>query len=246
MAKKRKKNDVVGGFDALRAAQNAQREGVYPKPNPAPPEANEGEKAPVSPVASRIGKTTMPSRMEIICYACSASFEVVGKSTNTVCPKCRERLNLQDETIDDAWEGELCTAGTVTIAESGVVQGGSLTANNVVLKGMVSGGEVRASRCLKLHEHAAFHEQYLKSEDLHIMEGCSYTLPEGTHYRNVTVSGMLEGSLRLRAKLSILSGGLFKGVLETGHLSVEAGGGLIADCLVDPTAPTANAAEEPE
>jgi len=234
MAKRRDSKDVIGGFDALRAARQAHSDGLVPDVEVTREVIQQDGTRSVahdSP-GSRIKRTVMPTRQEIVCLECAHIFELSGRSDNTVCPKCRERLPIVDLTISDEWDDELYTAGTVTIEAGGNVIDGKITANNIILQGKISGGELRASRCITLECADEIDASLLNSLDLKIGAEQKQKLNGVCTHRNVDLAGELEAELELSGSLIIRESGCFKGSYTGPGLAVEEGGGLLADVYV--------------
>ena len=235
MAEKRKAQ-IVDGYAALRAAREKEEQTgstVVPKKSE---RASGPVKKTITP-ASRIGRTVVPRKHELVCYACDFSFEITVRNQNTVCPKCRERLVVQDEKITEEWEGELCTMGKVVIGPEAVIKSGNITANTIVLEGKLEPEvSLRATCRFEIAEGAVFDLKQVKARDLLIDEGVRYTLPKKNAFKlkNVEVKGELKAKLELAGTLKIYKTGSFIGDVKSSGLWLEDGGGLSGKCAIVP------------
>ena len=236
MSNERRAN-LVDGLTTLRAAQQTGKE----KPVSSAPSS--GAETGVNKIsrgqkpASKIRRTVLPSRNEIVCYQCEATFEIIGRSTNTVCPKCRARLDIKDLVINTEWAEEIITAGTVTIAPEGALKGGSLIANKIIVQGSIEGASVRASRLMELQAGCFCPEDSISCLDLVIGVGFELILCDKKKaFRNIQVLGQLEGDVSMSGVLHISTTGHFSGKVSCAGLRVEAGGALEAEVQARPAA----------
>jgi len=221
MAKSR--NDgVVDSYAAIKAAgRAAQSRGVVvPVPGASSDELQK--------LGAQVRQGAIPTKQLIECYECGYRFQLHGRVPKTNCNKCRATLDLTDHTISERWSGTLKTAGTVRVTADGVVEAGSIIANDFILEGKVEAGLVKAMRRLELRPGARFSEHNLKAPDLVIGDGASIALIEPAEYRDVEIAGDLRANLRATSMVTIKAGGLFEGLLRAKHLIVQDGGGLKA------------------
>lgn len=235
-----RKLKVVDGFTTIRAAQEAAKHGVLKQPEPAaaPPAPGAPGSPPADPAkyGSRLGRTVLPSRTEIVCPGCGHAFELTGKNQQTICPKCRVRLVIQDWAIEGEWDRDITTSGTVTVKESGVVKAGVILANNLVLHGRIEGGDIRVTRQTQLHPGCAWPAAGIPTRDLWLGEGVEYTASEpGLQVRNAEILGVFRGALECAGKCTIRATGCIEGRLKAAHLEVEDGGGLVGEMHIDPS-----------
>jgi len=242
MSSGRKKTKIVDGYTAMRAAQKAAEHGVSPTPTGGTaPHGQDGVDAAAPPtgpvpIGSRIGRTVMPSRQEIVCHQCAHAFDLVGKTSQTVCPKCRSRLKMEEVTIEGPWDRDLCTAGSIVIKPGGIIQGGVIVANNIVVEGAIKGGKVRASRCVEVRNGSDLAWEALQWLDLHVSEGVEVSLPpDKCSMRVATLAGTLHAHLECTAGLHILPTGCLVGSISSPSLRVEEGGGLLASVSIGAT-----------
>lgn len=224
----------VDGFMALKAAQRAAKKAPAatvssPAPAAAKDAAGEHKK-----IGSHIGKTTMPTRHEVVCYECGFYFQMTGRPKSTFCPKCKANLTFSDHSIENAWSESLKTAGSIVVGSSGVVTAGEIIATDIIVEGRVEGGSLMASRFLEIRPGAQVSEKTMKSRDLRIAAGANVKLTSAAEYRNVEIAGRLRAKLKASGRVSIGASGLFEGELTGAHLAVEEGGGLRARLNVAP------------
>jgi cytoskeletal protein CcmA (bactofilin family) len=185
---------------------------------------------------SRIGRTIVPERHEIVCYACGFAFFLTGRIDKTFCPKCRECLTFEELTVDARWSGNLRTIGVITIARGGTVTGGTVVATDIVLEGAVTGGTVTASRRLELGPGAACDLTHLAWQDIRIRPGAEIALPGELHCRDIRIEGTLRARVAAAGRIVIAAGGVLRGAARGAHLDVHAGAGLSARLRIAPDA----------
>lgn len=239
--KTNKKTKVVDGYMAVRAASEAAKHG---KADPVRPEedgkASESAQSPPSGVGTRIGRSVMPSKREIICPDCGYAIQITGKLQLVVCQKCRARLQVKDETLtgakcgEDGWSDEIETGGTVTITQDALLAGGSITANDIVLKGPQGNAELRACRRLFLHPGAEVDWTKTRFLDLEILEGVEIEAADKVKGRHLELHGALTGEVELEGSLTIHPTADMQGAVKASGLVVKEGGGLRAALDVNP------------
>lgn len=230
-----RKTKVVDGFTAIRAAQEAARQGRGDPVRPDSGEPREQTK-PVDPKAgTRIGRSVMPTKREVICPECGVSSSVTGKVDLWVCTHCRHRMKLQDLEIPaEAWEGDVEVGGTVIIPKGAVLKGGTVTANDIVLQGEMAGVELKACRQLTIGADAKPDWVRMKHLDLELGVGVDLTPGKPVTCRNLLLHGKFSGTAVLDGTLTVYADGDFSGKLKAAGLAVEEGGGLRADLDVNP------------
>ncbi|HMO05246.1 MAG TPA: polymer-forming cytoskeletal protein [Kiritimatiellia bacterium] len=227
----------VSGYDVVRAVKHVRTtpgSAVPPppkRPPPAPPasppgEPDDGKKQP----AVKIGKTAVPTKYEYVCYECGYRFTVAGKVRTLYCAKCRTILNQTDYSIDKPHDVSIVTAGVVTITETGVWSGGTLSARDVVLRGRHEGGSIKAFRRLELAPGSVFRLDALEAEDLVVHEGVVIEGGETPmRFREVEVRGEVSGRLEASGLVTLHARAVFRGVLKTKRFVMEDGAVLEAD-----------------
>lgn len=230
-----RKANLVDGFTAIRAAQEAARHGrgdpvrLDAGAAPAPP-AEGAAKA-----GSRIGRSVLPSKREVVCPACGAVSEVTGAVRLFVCNTCRHRMSLEDVRIPEGeWTDDLEVGGTVVVPSGAVLKGGSITANDIVLQGEMAGGEVRACRLMTIGSNATPDWVRLRALDLELGKGVNLTPGKPVQGRHLVLHGSFCGTARLTGTLTVHPDGDFSGELRAAGLRVEEGGGLRAHLDVNP------------
>lgn len=233
---KSRKVSVVDGYSAVKAAAHAIKPPDRPEAapsGPAPPEA--GEQQPPSELqklGAFVGRTVMPAKRVIECYECGYKFQLHGKAANTNCSKCRAILDLTDHVIDGRWAKPFKTAGIIHLTTTGVLQSGDLIANDFVLEGTIEAGTVRALRKLEIRPGARFSEQNIQAPELVIAPEATIAFIEPAEFSDVEIFGALRANLSATGVVTIHAGGSFEGQLQSAHLIIEDGGGLIADVRI--------------
>jgi cytoskeletal protein CcmA (bactofilin family) len=227
-----RKDGVVDGFTALKAAQRASRSrpsaAVVASTPGAPPDE-------LQKLGAQVRTGAVPTKQLIECYECGYRFQLHGRVPKTNCNKCRTTLDLTDHTISECWSGALKTAGAVRVTAVGIVESGAIVANDFILEGTVQAGIVKVMRRLELHSGARFSEHNIKAPDLLIAPGTTIALIEPAEYRDVEIAGALRANLHATGVVTVRPGGCLQGKIHTRHLVVEDGGGLQADLQIDPT-----------
>lgn len=231
-----KKTKVVDGYATLRAAVRAGGKKSIKKEVAASPakKAAPSGKSIATPGAKRISRTVLPSKIEITCYECGFEFNLTGRSSNTYCPKCRVMIDLVEHTIDGPWTGSLKTAGTIVINETGVLEFGKLIGGDIILKGAIKSGAIKATRTLEIGSEADFKEDQIEGRDLRVSAGSKVWLKRKVHFRNVDIHGELRARIESSGTVTIHPGALLKGDLRGQGLVVDEGGGLQAKLKIEP------------
>jgi cytoskeletal protein CcmA (bactofilin family) len=218
-----RKDGVVDSFTALKAAQRAAK-------SRAPVATDVGDE--LQKLGAQVRTGAVPTKQLIECYECGYRFQLHGRVPKTNCNKCRATIDLSDHTIDEPWTGALKTGGAVRVTAEGVIEAGSIIANDFILEGTVQAGIVRAMRKLELRSGARFSEHNLQAPDLVIAAGATIALIEPAEYRDVEIAGTLRANLHASGVVAIRTGGSFEGQLHTRRLVVEDGGGLLAEAQI--------------
>lgn len=231
-----KKTKVVDGFTAIRAAQEAARHGHG---DPLRPDAKTEDPAarpdPTARAGTRIGRSVMPSKREIICPQCGYVSEVTGKLQLFVCQGCRHRMKLDDVTLPEGeWSGEIETGGNVVIPAGSILKGGKIVANDIDLHGKMQGVEIRACRRLRVSSEASVDWVRVVMRDLELGAGVKLTPGRPLEMRHLLLRGSFCGNLRLSGTLTIHAEGDFSGEVRAAGLHVEEGGGLRASLDINP------------
>jgi cytoskeletal protein CcmA (bactofilin family) len=228
------KPTVIDGLSSVRAASRSTKRKQQFQTRPSRSTLPAAEKPPVkrkpgAPAASRIGRTAMPERRELLCYECGYAFTVQGKIHHPICPKCHRTLRVDNVTLNDAWEGTIKTIGNVEIREGCVITSGSITARDVILAGNAEQADLQVNHCLELCAHARFDQSRTTARDVLIRAGARIRMTRKLACRNVEIAGELRAQLAVEGLLRIRPGGVLRGKATSRHLVVDDGGGLIAE-----------------
>jgi cytoskeletal protein CcmA (bactofilin family) len=232
---KPRKAGVVDSYAAIKAAQHAATaRGQLPPAESAPSAA--GQPTDLKKFGAAISHTAVPVKQLIECYECGYKFQLHGKAATINCNKCRAMLDISDHTIERRWTGALKTTGAVRVSADGIVEAGSIVANDFILEGTVEAGLVRAMHKLELRPGARFSEHNLQAPDLLIAPGATIAFLEPAEYRNVEIAGTLRANLHASGIVAIRVGGCLEGEIHGAHLIVEDGGGLHGVLRIEPSA----------
>lgn len=141
---------------------------------------------------------------------------------------------MKDETITGGFHDECVTAGKVTLTRSAIVDGGKITANDIVLQGAVKSGQVRAHKTLELTKGAELPEALLDARNLKVGPRASFDFERALTLHDVEVSGELKARIKATGTVTIKATGHLLGQLTAKHLVVEEGGGLNCDLDIQP------------
>ncbi len=220
MAKTRKAA-VVDGYSVIKAAQHAAETG-----------AGDAERPGVPP--DHVGRTTVPTKRFIICYECGYTFQLHGRVDHTFCSKCRVKLDCVDHLIESKHTASIKTTGTVRISRQGRLANAQVIGQDIILQGALEdGASLRALRQLEIGPGAVFSQANIVATDLKVAAGANARFAKRTQYRNLELAGTLEAEVCATGVVTIHAGGLMRGRLETAHLIVEEGGGLMAEVKAD-------------
>jgi len=223
----RRKSDIVDGYSVYKAAQRAE-EHDSGSSNPIPVPEKKSAEPSEDAIGKRIGRTVMPTRHHYTCYECGFEFHLTGAVHKTYCAKCRAHLTLENISVSGSWQKDIITAGTVHIKKDGVILGGKIQANQIIVEGVVEGGSLSAFAWLELRGKAAIYdEKRMKSAGLRIGTDATLILPE-LHFHNIEVVGVLRTRVVASGCVHVRSGGLLEGEVCGQHLAVDDGGGLRA------------------
>lgn len=204
---------------------------MRPDAGTSPPPSSPG----ASKAGSRIGRSVMPSKREVICPECGGASEVTGMVQLFVCNFCRHRMKLEDVQIPEGdWTEDLEVGGTVIVPTGATLKSGTVTANDIILQGRMEGTEVRACRLMTIGSDAQPDWVRLKALDLELGKGVNLTPGKPIGGRHLMLHGKFSGNARLTGTLTVHADGDFSGELRAAGLKVEEGGGLRARLDVNP------------
>ena len=232
-----RKAGMVTGFGAFKAAQKAEQKRQQTGDEEAAGSAVSRGQAP----ARNIGKTALPSAHVIVCFECQHPFEVIGRTDSTICPGCRTRLAIKDVMVNGHWKDKAKTAGAFVVNARGVVEGGEVLANNIVVKGTIQGGNLRATHRIELHPGGQVDLKQVEAPDLCIAMKNSLRFQPGEldQYRRIEVQGELEAEIEPTYSLKIGRRGQFRGKVKAHRLEMEDGASLDAFVELTPAPPEA-------
>ncbi|MBN2300878.1 MAG: polymer-forming cytoskeletal protein, partial [Lentisphaerae bacterium] len=182
--------------------------------------------------ASRIGKTIVPMRFEIICYECEYVFVLTGHIHETMCPRCHHMLTVSNKTIHGEWSGTDKTIGSIEIAEDAVLKNTTLIGGDIIIAGDARDADIRATRKLELRSKAQFDMTRIIAKDLLIGNGSRFSLARPLNCRNLDVQGELKATISASGAVFIRNSGFFRGELHCRSLVIEEGGRMKAKTVL--------------
>ncbi len=233
---------MIDGFSSVQAIRRqdgvSKKQDPASKPETATPHAPMGEgggqsrSASSAGAAAHIGTTAMPTRHELVCYSCGYAFTVTGRLEKLFCSKCRTQLETGSVRIEGNWSEDVKTVGVVEILPQAVVKGATLTGTDIRIAGDVTDATLKPTRRLELADGAQVPLAVLRDQDLWICEGAELRMDGPVYCRNIEIYGLLRADLYPSGSVTIKPGGCLSGSLQSAHLIVEDGGGLLADVRV--------------
>ncbi|MCX7818901.1 MAG: polymer-forming cytoskeletal protein [Kiritimatiellae bacterium] len=209
-----RKAQVVSGFDIVRSIRRSES-------STAPP-------APMGSVAASGGTVALPPRRVTACPLCGWATEVAGRPTFGVCPRCRQKFDIVDYTLDVEFDGRIVTGGRVRVGPDGVVRGGEISAAEVEVQGRIAGGRVCAKHRLVLRAGAMCAAGCVEFGALTVERGIELTFPAVVRCRAVDLAGVMEAELEAEEGVILREGAVFRGRLKCASLCVEDGAALLA------------------
>lgn len=214
-----RKATVVSGFDIVRSIRRVD----------SPP----SESAPAGATSAdnlRTGGTVaLPPRRIAACPTCGWCTEVVGRPTFGVCPKCRQKFDIVDYTLDVDFDGRILTGGRVRVGTGGAVNGGEICAAEVEVWGRIAGGRVCARHRLILRAGAVCTERCLEFASLIVERGVRLVFADVVRCSALDLAGEMEADLEVAGGVILRSGAVFRGRAKCMSLNVEEGAALVAD-----------------
>ncbi len=225
-------NGMIDGYSSVQALRRLDGKG---SPRAKPPEESapdEGATAPPKPAS--FGHTALPTRHDLICYACGYAFVVTGRLDKVLCPKCKTWLETGDKHIDGAWSGNLKTVGRVYINSGATVSSSSIVATDIRVAGICRNTRLEPTRHLELDTGAQVELDKLSGQRLVIIEDAKLTFDEPLRCRSLEIRGELQADARPSEGGEIHPGGMFRGTLHAPRLIVHDGAGLKAHLHIAP------------
>jgi hypothetical protein len=240
----------IDGFASILAVRHAKRRAVRqsaqqqkPGQSTKPPQQHLTRQDPTmveaqQGIIARIAHSINPTRFAVVCYECQYSFPMTGRLRETLCPKCRTRLQAGDFVVDKEWFHPVRTIGTVEIIPGGVLRSVEVVARDIILAGSAEFGAINACRLLELWPGARFDITRMKLTDLIVRAGGDFIFSQPVTCRDVEIEGTLNAALSASGSVVIRAGGVLKGEVDCTHLIVEEGAGLDAEVRAGTTSTT--------
>ncbi len=234
------KATVIDGFSSIQAVRRSGKESPDVRTRPAssklPAQDGDGKKPKDgSPTKAKIGHTAMPTRHEIVCYACGYEHTITGRIQNAFCPKCHEELETGDVVVDSETDRDIKTVGAVEVRPGGALRHANVIASQLVLAGTVEDSVVNIGGRLVLRQGAKVDLQQVKYRDLVVAQGAKFTYRKKIACRDLTVEGELRAKVHPSGMAHVRAGGFLRGEIHSQHLIVDDGGGLKAKVFVGAT-----------
>jgi cytoskeletal protein CcmA (bactofilin family) len=232
---------MIDGFMSVQAVRHKGERHPDPKsPEAEAPDAKTGESQSGSAQtrkASGIGHTALPSRHELICYACEYGFVVTGSLNKVFCPKCREQLETGDHTIEGEWKQDIRTVGKVHVKPGATVIGATIIATDIVIAGDCTKANLKPTRRIELETGATVPPELLNEHRVRIRAGARLSLTTPLRCKTLDIYGELQATAEPTGLITIHPGGMFRGDLKATHLVVHDGGGMSATVRIAPQKP---------
>jgi hypothetical protein len=231
---------MIDGFSSVQAARRAapRRAASASKSRPVRSAAKAGAKSDGAAdhkreAGSHIGRTALPPRHEIRCYACGYGFVLTGRLPVAVlCPKCRESLETGERVLEQMCSGDVRTVGTVSVVK-GAVADDSL---RVVAGCLRVAGDLRRARveCRELEmdcggkldlERTVFRKATVCAK-------ARYSFDRVFACQALEVQGSLTAKIQAAECVAVRRGGCVRGEVVTPRLTMEEGARLSARLVI--------------
>ncbi len=224
--------NMIDGFASVQAVRRAKPRGEDPKYAPSRSRLpGSGKKAPAKKSgapAPHVGRTALPPRFDILCYACGYRFVLTGRMGDSVlCSKCREALLTKDYTLDRPWSEPVKTVGTVVVAPGAVLSAVKIVARRVRVAADTGQAEIECQD-LEMDKGGTLDLGRATFRDLFVGEKARCSFSRVVACRKIEVRGRLTAKVRAEESVSIRVGGMVRGEIVTPRLAVEDGAGLSA------------------
>ena len=238
---------MIDGFSSVQALRRLDGK-TSPREKPAAASALEASSAPAPAPAKpvHVGHTALPTRHDLICYACGYTFVVTGRLDKVICPKCKTQLETGDKHIDGTWSGALKTVGRVYINSGATVSSAHLVATDIRVAGICRNTRLEPTRHLELDTGAQVELDKLGRQRLVIIADAKLTFDEPLRCRTLEIRGELQADARPAEGSEIHPGGMFRGTLHAPRLIVHEGAGLKAHLHIAPPKPSERSEGNPE
>jgi len=229
---------MIDGFMSVQAVRHQGERGPDRKPSGEDPSAaNAAKDAPDSAQTQKkasIGHTALPSRHELICYACGYGFVVTGRLDKVICPRCREQLETGDHHIEGEWQRDLRTVGQVYVHSGASVGEITIMATDIIIAGDCTQAVLKPTRLIELETGGVTDPEALNARRIRIRAGARISLSAPLRCSDLEVYGELQATATPTGIVTIHPGGMFRGHLAAEHLIVHEGGGLNATLRIAP------------
>jgi len=229
---------MIDGYSSVQAIRRL--DGKTPRPKPPDGELSAvATSAGVStePAVGRpvnVAHTALPTRHDLICYACNYRFMVTGRLDKVLCPKCKTQLETGDKHIDGTWSGTIQTVGRVFINSGAVVSSARIVALDIRVAGMCRSTRLEPTRHLELDSGAQVELDKLSKLKIVILESASLCLDEPLRCRTLEVFGELQAEARPSEQAVLHPASTFRGTLHSPRLIVYEGAALKAYLHISP------------
>lgn len=230
-------NGMIDGFSAVQARRRVDGKGLpreKPQDRAAPKSPAPADKAQTPNKPASFGHTAMPTRHDLICYACGYKFVVTGRLDKVICPKCKTQLETGDQHIDGDWTGNIKTVGSVYINSGATVSSAHIVAMDIHVAGVCRNARLEPTRNLELESGAQIDIDKLNGKRLVIVADAKLTFDDPLRCRSLEIHGELQADARPEKGVEIHPGGMFRGTLQAEQLIVHDGAGLKAHLHISP------------
>jgi hypothetical protein len=170
----------------------------------------------------------MPEKFQITCYKCEYSFALQGRVVDNFCPKCHEKLQAKNVTIDKKWSKDIKTIGRVEIKKGAVIKDCSITTRDLMLADDASEAHLTVYNKLELSQGASFNIPDTKIRALVVLKKVSISLKGSVPCESLLVQGTLRATIKAAKSVTVEKGGFLKGNIVSPSLTVMDGAGLKA------------------
>ena len=232
-----KRTTMIDGYTSVQMVRRAagRSQGALEGPD-APPPTQQPKEGPEPPapgqgkVGTKVSRTAVPERHDIICYECQYAFVLTGRLRATICPKCHEPLEATPLVVAEEHTGPVRTIGTAHVKPGGVLKDAEIVARIAIIEGDARDGTIRCQQLL-YGSGGRINLARTTFRELVVAEGAEFKIDEPVTCRSVEVKGTMDAAV-LTGLLTVRAGGLVRGTVQAGRLVVDEGGGLVAKLLV--------------
>ena len=227
--------NFIDGFSSVQAVKRRKPKGKDPKTRPsrdtlpALDKKEEQDKKPAAKSgAKRISRSVIPEKFPITCYMCGYAFTLQGRVIDNFCPKCHEKLEAKDYSIEKEWDKDILTIGGVEVLKGAVLKECSITARVLSLADDASAAHLKVNNRLELLSGARFNVKDTVIHTLAVPKGASVTLKGTVKCGSLEVFGKIKANVTADKEVAIKKGASFAGSVEAPSLTVADGAALKA------------------